>query len=77
MIDKIIYKATINGIAAKLNNHNNISDELISIIRSFPRTALHARLLSFRCNKSDEELSFEIPMPSDMENLVADIHRYT
>ena len=32
MIDKIIYKATINGIAAKLNNHNNISDELISII---------------------------------------------
>ena len=32
MIDKIIYKATINGIAAKLNNHNNISDELISTI---------------------------------------------
>ena len=52
------------------------SSELINIIRSFPRTALHARLLSFRCNKSDEELSFEISMPSDMENLVADIHRY-
>jgi hypothetical protein len=32
MIDKIIYKATINGIAAKLNNHNNISAELINII---------------------------------------------
>ena len=28
------------------------SSELINIIRSFPRTALHARLLSFRCNKS-------------------------
>ena len=52
------------------------SSDLINIIRSFPRTALHARLLSFRCNKSDEELSFEISMPSDMENLVADIHRY-
>ena len=23
MIDKVIYKATINGIAAKLNNNNN------------------------------------------------------
>ena len=54
----------------------SFKEKLINIIRSFPRTALHARLLSFRCNKSDEELSFEIPMPSDMENLVADIHRY-
>ena len=52
------------------------SSELINIIRSFPRTALHARLLSFVCNKSGEELSFEIPIPGDMENLAADMRNY-
>jgi 23S rRNA pseudouridine1911/1915/1917 synthase len=53
------------------------SKELIAVIRGFSRTALHARLLSFVCNKSGEELSFEIPTPSDMQNLVVDIKNYT
>ncbi len=51
--------------------------ELIDIIRAFPRQALHARLLSFACDKTGEELSFEISMPDDMESLVSDINKYT
>ena len=35
MMDKIIYKATINGIAAKLNNNNNMSEitNMINLIK--------------------------------------------
>ena len=39
--------------------------ELIELIRSFPRQALHARYLSFDCPKTQNEISFEIPIPLD------------
>lgn len=53
------------------------STELISIIRSFSRQALHARFLSFTCPKTKNEISFNIPVPSDMKNLILDIKKHS
>ena len=53
------------------------SKELIEIIRSFSRQALHARLLSFECPDTQKKLSFEIPMPSDMKNLISSLKKHS
>ena len=53
------------------------SSELIEIIRSFPRQALHARFLSFLCPKTEKEISFNIPVPGDMENLTTNIKKHS
>ena len=53
------------------------SKELIEIIRSFPRQALHARLLSFECPDTQKKLSFEIPLPSDMKNLISSLKKHS
>ena len=51
------------------------SSELIDIVRSFPRQALHATHLSFNDQKSDNQFSFDIPIPNDMERLIFDIRK--
>lgn len=53
------------------------SEELIQIIRSFPRQALHARLLSFECPETQKQISFEAPIPQDMVNLILDIKKHS
>ena len=53
------------------------SEELIKIIRSFSRQALHARFLSFLCPKTEKEISFNIPVPGDMENLTTNIKKHS
>ena len=53
------------------------SEELIKIIRSFSRQALHARFLSFVCPKTKKEISFNIPVPVDMENLATNIKKHS
>ena len=51
--------------------------ELIKLVRSFPRQALHARLLSFNCPKTQNEMTFEIPIPSDIQNLIQGIKKHS
>lgn len=53
------------------------SKELIQIIRSFPRQALHARLLSFECPETKKQISFEAPIPQDINNLILDIKKHS
>ena len=53
------------------------SEELTKIIRSFSRQALHARFLSFVCPKTEKEISFNIPVPGDMENLATNIKKHS
>jgi 23S rRNA pseudouridine1911/1915/1917 synthase len=53
------------------------SSDLIEIIRSFPRQALHARFLSFDCPETQKEMSFEIPIPTDIQNLIKDIKKHS
>jgi 23S rRNA pseudouridine1911/1915/1917 synthase len=51
--------------------------ELIELVRSFPRQALHARFLSFDCPKTQNEMSFEIPTTLDIQNLIRDIKKHS
>ena len=53
------------------------STELIRIVKSFSRQALHARFLSFTCPKTGNEISFNIPLPSDMKKLILDIKKHS
>ena len=53
------------------------SEKLIEIIRSFSRQALHARFLSFVCNKTQNEISFNIQVPTDMKKLISDIKKHS
>ena len=46
------------------------SKKIIDIVRSFPRQALHARYLAFKCPETDEEISFETPIPKDVKKLI-------
>jgi len=51
------------------------SDELISSLRNFPRQALHAMELGLVHPASGELMSFECPMPEDIESLLATLAR--
>ena len=51
------------------------SSELIDIVRSFPRQALHATHLSFNDQKTDNQFLFDIPIPNDMEQLIFEIRK--
>jgi 23S rRNA pseudouridine1911/1915/1917 synthase len=53
------------------------SAELIKIIRSFPRQALHANILSFECPETMKQISFEAPIPKDMSNLILNIKKHS
>jgi 23S rRNA pseudouridine1911/1915/1917 synthase len=45
--------------------------ELLEYLQGFKRQALHAWKLSFVHPESDEEVSFEAPLPEDMQHLIA------
>lgn len=47
------------------------SEELKELLRSFPRQALHARKLTLINPGTEEEMSWEIPLPDDMVHLLA------
>ena len=53
------------------------SPELVHIIRSFPRQALHARFLSFECPGTKKQISFEASIPADITNLILDIKKHS
>jgi 23S rRNA pseudouridine1911/1915/1917 synthase len=46
------------------------AQELIEALRGFPRQALHARELGLIHPRSGEDLSWEVPLPEDMERLL-------
>ena len=49
---------------------NRLPEPLSTLVRVFPRQALHARLLAFRHPRTNELMHFESPLPSDMTELV-------
>ena len=53
------------------------SPELVEIIRSFPRQALHAKLLSFECPETKQQISYEADIPKDINNLILDIKKHS
>jgi 23S rRNA pseudouridine1911/1915/1917 synthase len=59
---------TLYGRATKARI-KGLPDDIVAAMRSFPRQALHARLLTFKHPESREILSFETELPSDLKNL--------
>jgi 23S rRNA pseudouridine1911/1915/1917 synthase len=51
------------------------SEELITTLRSFPRQALHARVLGLVHPQRGEEMQFECPLPADILGLLAILER--
>lgn len=47
-----------------------VSDLVKKVVREFSRQALHARKLSLIHPKSEQEMSWEVAMPEDMQSLV-------
>lgn len=47
------------------------SEELVEMLRRFPRQALHARKLELLHPRSGDTLSWEVPLPDDMKALLA------
>ena len=55
----------------RLNIPGGCSPQLAAILREFKRQALHAARLGFVHPISGEEVSWEVPLPADMLNLLA------
>ena len=51
------------------------SEELINMLRGFGRQALHARRLSLQHPVSGETVGWEVPIPEDMQALLALLER--
>lgn len=51
------------------------SKELVEYIRSFPRQALHAHVISFKAKDGDSIISFQAPLPLDMEDLIINLKK--
>lgn len=47
----------------------NLSDEGKEFIKNFPRQALHSTKISFSHPRHQQEMSFEIPLPDDLQKL--------
>ncbi len=63
----LIGDATYGG---RVQLSKGISAELIQLIRSFKRQALHAFALGFTHPTSEEAMRFELPLPDDMAQLI-------
>jgi len=50
---------------------NRLPEPLSAQVSTFPRQALHARLLAFRHPKTGELMRFEAPLPGDIGELIA------
>ncbi|MDX1380256.1 MAG: 23S rRNA pseudouridine(1911/1915/1917) synthase RluD [Xanthomonadales bacterium] len=52
-----------------------MSEELVQVLRAFPRQALHAEVLELVHPGSGERVRFEAPLPADYEVLLDDLRR--
>jgi len=56
---------------------SGLAAEVVELVRSFPRQALHAWRLAFTHPATGERLAFEAPLPADMVALIAALKRRT
>jgi 23S rRNA pseudouridine1911/1915/1917 synthase len=55
---------------------NKLEDPLGGLVRTFPRQALHARLLAFRHPTTNALMRFEAPHPADLSELLEAFRRW-
>ena len=51
------------------------SDDLVEVIRNFPRQALHASSIAFKDIKSENVITYESDIPSDMQTLISKLKK--
>lgn len=51
------------------------SDDLVEVIRNFPRQALHASSIAFKDMKSENVITYESDIPSDMQTLISKLKK--
>jgi len=51
------------------------SVELVEVIRNFPRQALHAHQISFFSKNKEDIITYDAPVPEDMENLIENLKK--
>ncbi len=51
------------------------SDDLLEVIRNFPRQALHASSIAFQDMKSESVITYESDIPSDMQTLISKLKK--
>ena len=56
-------------------SEKHVAPEVSTALLTFPRQALHAAALGFRHPVTGKTMSFEVPMPSDMRDLVTVLRR--
>ncbi len=56
-------------------SEKHVAPEVSTALLTFPRQALHAATLGFRHPVTGNTMSFEVPMPSDMRDLVTVLRR--
>jgi 23S rRNA pseudouridine1911/1915/1917 synthase len=55
--------------SCRKNPPKELATEIKNFVQNFPRQALHSYRISFVHPRSEEEMSFEIPLPQDLEML--------
>ncbi len=55
--------------SAKKNPPKSINENIKKAVKDFPHQALHSYKISFSHPRSAKEMSFEIPLPTDLKNL--------
>jgi 23S rRNA pseudouridine1911/1915/1917 synthase len=58
------------------NIAKNTPEELIEVIRDFPRQALHSSKLSFLDPETHEDISFNVLIPQDIKNLISQLKKH-
>jgi 23S rRNA pseudouridine1911/1915/1917 synthase len=53
-----------------------VNEQLRALLQQFKRQALHARLLAFHHPKTEEQLTFEAPVPDDFKLLINTLDQY-
>lgn len=59
-----------------LKKTRNLPPELLNIIRSFPRQALHAHRLSLNHPETMKKHTYKAPLPADFQALLAELEEF-
>lgn len=65
-----LYGPQLTGLNSKIKKAD-YDDDVAEKLRSFPRQALHATEISFIHPRTDDEMTFDAPLPEDFQNLLA------
>ena len=64
-----LYGPQDNALVSRLSKAGYV-DDAYDTIKNFPRQALHAAQISFIHPRSEDDMTFDVPLPDDMAALL-------